>query len=329
MMSVLRAYKSSCFSLALFLIFTAGAARGQQSPPEDNPSAMFEQLSTQAASAREAGRVDDAIRDYQSALKLQPNWAEGWWYLGTLNYDADHYSVAIPALQRLIALNPQMGAALAFLGLSEFETKDYKNSLAHLQQAQQQGYGDDAELGKVASYHLALLYNWGGEFEKTVEVLAPGLRRSRPPDKIKMALGMALLRIPLLVNDIDPGKDALTHAVGEAAVWLYGHDSASAVEALRQLLREYPKTPYLHYACAEALEEIGKHDEALRELAEETKVSPRSALAYVRMASLNLQLHQAKQGLPQARQAVILAPQSNAAHEVLAQTLKSLGDVQE
>ena len=43
--------------------------------------------------------MDDAIRCYRSALKLQPHWAEGWWYLDTLNYDADNYAEAIPALQ--------------------------------------------------------------------------------------------------------------------------------------------------------------------------------------------------------------------------------------
>ena len=118
--------------------------------------------------------------------------------MGTLNYDADHYPEAIPALRSLIALNPAMGPALAFLGLSEFETKDYKNSLVDLQKAQQQGYDGDAELAKVATYHLALLYNWSGEFEKAVEVLNPAIKGSRAPDDIKAALGMALLRIPLL-----------------------------------------------------------------------------------------------------------------------------------
>jgi tetratricopeptide (TPR) repeat protein len=329
MMGTPRASNRWCFSLALLLVFLVPAPAAQKSSPESHPATdTFEQLATQATSAREAGRVGEAIRSYQGALQLQADWAEGWWYLGTLNYDADHYAEAIPALQRLVALNPQMGPALAFLGLSEFETKDYGNSLGHLQQAQQWGYGDDAELANVASYHLGLLYNWAGKFEKAVEVLAPGVAHSRPPGEIKMVLGMALLRIPLLVSELDPGQDALIHAAGEAAVLLYDRDSAAPVEALRQLLREYPKTPYLHYACGEALEQIGRNDEALREFGEETVVSPRSALPYVKMASLTLQLRQPKQALPPARQAVLLAPRSNATHEVLAQVLKGLGDVQ-
>jgi tetratricopeptide (TPR) repeat protein len=333
MIGMLRANKPCGFSLALFLVlsFNPGVACGQQSPPESNPNsnAAFEQFSTQAASAREAGRADEAIRFYQSALKLQPDWAEGWWYLGTLNYDANHYAEAISALQNLVALNPEMGPALAFLGLSEFETKDYKNSLVHLQQAQQHGYGDDAELATVASYHLALLFNWSGEFEKTVEVLGPAIKRSRPPDEIKVALGMALLRIPLLLSEVDPGKDALIHAAGEAAALLDDGNSAAAADALRQLLAEYPKTPYLHFAYAAALGGTGKDQQALRELVEETRVSPQSALPFVRMASLNLQLHHVKEALPSARRAVLLAPRSIEAHEVLAQTLKDLGQIQE
>jgi tetratricopeptide (TPR) repeat protein len=332
MMWMLRAGKYCCFSLALFFaFFTAGAARGQTSLPENssNPNATFEQFSEQAASAREAGRVDDAIRFYQRALKLQPDWAEGWWYVGTLHYDADHYAEAVPALQKLVDLSPQMGPALAFLGLSEFEIKDYKKSLIHLQQAHQQGYGDDAELAKVATYHLALLFNWSGEFDKTVEVLAPAVKGGRAPDEIKVALGMALLRIPLLASDVDPGKDALLHAAGEAAALLDGGNSAAAADALRQLLVEYPKTPYLHCAYADALAGTGKFEDALRELSEETKVSPGSALPYVRTTSLHLQLHHAKEALPPARKAVLLAPRSTATHEVLARTLKDLGETQE
>ena len=328
MMWTLRASKHSCFSLALFFVLLAPATSPAQQPPPDG-NATFQQLSAQAASAREAGRTDDAIRLYQSALKLQPDWPEGWWYVGTLNYDADHYPEAIPALRSLIALNPAMGPALAFLGLSEFETKDYKNSLVDLQKAQQHGYDGDAELAKVATYHLALLYNSNSEFEKTVEVLGPAIKGGRAPDDIKAALGMALLRIPLLPGEVDPGKDALIHAAGDTALMLDSGNLAAAADSLRQLLAEYPTTPYLHYAYASALADSGKNEETLREFAEETKVSPRSALPYIRMAALNLQLHHPKEALPSARKAVLLAPKSAAAHEVLAQTLKNSGEIPE
>jgi tetratricopeptide (TPR) repeat protein len=331
MMLILRLNHCRSFPFVLLLLLLSlGSARGQSNPPtyRSIPGATFDQLSAEATSSREAGRADDAIGSYQAALKLQPDWAEGWWYLGTLNYDADRYAEAILALQKLVVLNPQMGPALAFLGLAEFETKAYKNSLAHLQQAQRLGYGDDAELAKVATYHLALLLNLNGEFEKTVELLDQGVGRNRPPDEIKVALGMALLRIPLLAREVDPGKDALIRAAGEAAVLLENGNSAAAADEIRRLLVEYPKIPYLHYAYATALEATGEYDNALREFREEIRVSPRSALPYIRIASLSLQLHNAKEALPSSKQAVLLAPQSAAAHDVLARTLKQLGEIQ-
>jgi tetratricopeptide (TPR) repeat protein len=327
MSRMLRANKYNCLSLALLFVLLAGSAAGQTTPPNNNLT--FEQLSAQAASAREAGRADDAIRLYQSALKLQPDWAEGWWYMGTLNYDADHYPEAIPALQNLVALNPSMGPAFAFLGLSEFETRNYKDAFIHLQKARQQGYGDDAELEKVATYHLALLFIRNGDFEKAVAMLAREITGSHPSNEIKVALGLALLRIPLLPSEVDPGNDALIHAAGEAAAQLGGGNPSAAADSLRQLVVEYPKTPYLHSAYGSALADSGKYEDALRELAEETKVSPQSALPYIRMAVVNLQFHHAKEALPPARQAVLLAPQSAAAHDALAQTLQALGETQE
>jgi tetratricopeptide (TPR) repeat protein len=327
MSSIPRATKYSCVSLALLLVLSATSTAGQTAPPDN--SLPFEQISAQAAASREARRVDDAIRLYQSALKLQPDWAEGWWYLGTLNYDADHYAEAIPALQNLIALNPRMGPALAFLGLSELETKNYKDAFIHLQQAQQQGYGDDSELENVATYHLALLFTRNGEFEKAVAVLAREIRGSRPSNEIKVALGLALLRIPLLPSEVDPGNDALIHAAGEAEALLDGGDPAAAADSLRQLLVEYSNTPYLHYAYSLALADTGKYEETLRELSEESRVSSRSALSYIRMALVNLQFHHAKDALQSARQAVLLVPQSAAAHDALARALQALGEIPE
>ena len=259
----------------LLALLTSASLLAQPSAPQSPATVTFEQLSAQAASAREAGKVDEAIHLYHDALQLQPDWAEGLWYLGTLNYDANHYAEAVGALQSLVGLSPElspdMGPALAFLGLSEFEIKDYKNSLVHLQQAQQQGYGDDSQLAKVATYHLALLLNRTGEFEKTADLLGPVVRASRPPDQIKVALGMALLRIPLLPEEVDPGNDALIHSAGEAAALLYGRDAHAGVAALRQLAEAYPKTPYLHNAYAAALAADGKNEESLQKTREAAK----------------------------------------------------------
>src|SRR6202035_1011145 len=109
----------------------------------------FEVVAKSATAAREAGRADEAIRRYGRALETNSGWEEGWWYLGTLLYDADRYSEAIPAFQKLVGLVPNAGPAWNFLGLCEFETKDYANSLAHLEKGLTLGDADDPETARV------------------------------------------------------------------------------------------------------------------------------------------------------------------------------------
>ena len=81
-------------------------------------------------------------------------------------YDRDRYAEAIPALRKLVQFAPNLGSAWAFLGLSEFETHDYDSSLTDLEKAHSIGVADDQELARVSGYHLALLLNRHGDFER-------------------------------------------------------------------------------------------------------------------------------------------------------------------
>ena len=46
----------------------------------------FETLAKSATTAREAGKKDEAIANYHRALDVNPEWEEGWWYMGTMLY---------------------------------------------------------------------------------------------------------------------------------------------------------------------------------------------------------------------------------------------------
>ena len=51
----------------------------------------FETLSKQAMEARDVEALDEAIVLYQQALRLKPDWDEGWWYAGSIAHDQDKY----------------------------------------------------------------------------------------------------------------------------------------------------------------------------------------------------------------------------------------------
>lgn len=244
----------------------------------------FENIAAKASSAREAGRTDDAIRNYRAAVELRPSWDEGWWYLGTLLYDSDHFEEAIPALRRVVALQPKAGPAWVFLGLSEFETGDYADSLTSLRTARGMGFAENPDVEKVTLYHLGLLLNLNGQFEEATELLDSAFGPSHFTDQIKVALGLAFLHVPILPGQLDPANDALIHAAGETAVLLANRETGSAARSLEQMLRDYPGTPYLHYQYGIVLAASSQYPQAELQLREETKITSDSTAVFQALA---------------------------------------------
>ena len=314
--------------LAMILVsWAAVAVFGQSSSasPDNARTADFEAVARSATNAREAGHADEAIHEYRRAVASNPGWEEGWWYLGTLLYDADSYSEAIPAFQKLVELVPSAGPTWNFLGLCEFETRDYGKALEHLQKGLTLGDADDPDTARVAKYHLALLFIRSGESDKAATLLASTLGESEAAPQIKTALALAMLHVPLLPKEIDPSHDALVYAAGETAAAMAQNNSAKALTAFPSLLKDYPGTPYLHYAYGKALASAGRDEEALRQQSEEEGVSPKSALPWIEISQLELRLRHPQQAVHAAEEAVQRAPDSPDSRRTLGHILQALG----
>jgi tetratricopeptide (TPR) repeat protein len=65
-------------------------------------TADFAALSTQANAARDNNQLDQAATLYKRALALRPQWTEGWWSLGAIQYDRNQYADAARAFQALV-----------------------------------------------------------------------------------------------------------------------------------------------------------------------------------------------------------------------------------
>ncbi len=119
----------------------------------------------------ESGQTSAAIRDYQRVLESRPEWKEGWWNLGVLQYGANQFTDAISTLQHVVGFAPDLGVAWSLLGLSEFETRNFADALVHLEKAQSLGIKDDAEVERVSIYHLGLLLVRTGKFDRASDLL--------------------------------------------------------------------------------------------------------------------------------------------------------------
>ncbi len=301
------------------------AASPTRSQQDSAAKSRFEEVARRADEARVANRLEDALGLYQQALALNPRWDEGWWYLGMLEYEGDHYADALPAFRNLVGLTPKYGPGWALMGLCEFETKDYKNALVHLQYARSLGLQGNEELVNVIRYHEALLLILKGEFEGATELLNTMVARGEVSNSVKRAMGLALLRVPLLPDQVDPSKDALVHDAGDVAEIIASANLEQAEAAFRQLLKDYPNTPFLHYAYGSVLVSLSRYDDAAQAFRAEMKITPESALPYMELAYVYLRVNRFQDALPLGEQAVKRAPQSFAAHYLLGRTLFELG----
>ena len=226
------------FALLLF------GATGRSSPP---PAAPFAQVSKQAAAAREANRLDDAVRLYRESVRLRPNWTEGWWYLGTLLYDQDRYPEARSALRRFTALDPKAGPGWALLGLCEFETKEYRQAGEHLERARKLGIEANPQLTEVASFHEALLLTRFEKYEAALEILIDFARAGQDKPAMVEAAGIAALRKPMLPAELAEGDRELVMQVGRAVMDTGARRVAQAQKEFEEIIAHHPGEPQLLY----------------------------------------------------------------------------------
>src|SRR5215471_8524652 len=145
----------------ILLLLLASAAIGQTT------AQSFDELSAKAQQAYEANEIEQAAKLFADALKLRPDWTQGWWALGMIDYQRDHYPECRDELTRMVDIDSSAAPGWALLGLCEFRTKQYDNSFQHLRKAHMmvpegQGVG---QLFDMTDYHLALLLNRQGAFE--------------------------------------------------------------------------------------------------------------------------------------------------------------------
>ena len=293
------------------------------------PAPSFESLSKQATAAREHNDLVKALDFYRRALKLRPNWAEGWWYLGTLSYDQDRYAEGRDAFRRLAALDPNNAKAFALLGLCEYRTREYEPALGHLNRARMIGIGDiDPQMLQVLMYHAGILLTRFGDFEAAMQILLELVKKGNSGPPVIEAAGLAALRKPILPPDLPPEERELVFLAGRAVCSAAERNVAAAQQAFDNLLAEYPKSANVHYIYGAFLM-LSDPDGGLKEMLRELEVTPGHLPALVAVALEYLNRGEPGKSREYAQQAVKIAPGSFLAHAALGRVLVDLGELPE
>ncbi|HVP55699.1 MAG TPA: tetratricopeptide repeat protein [Candidatus Eisenbacteria bacterium] len=292
------------------------------------PAPSFAMLSTQAQAARDADRLDEAAVLYRKALALKPGWAEGWWALGTIQYDQNAYGDAAKSFTRLVALQPKSGTARVMLGLCQFELGQDAAALASLQEGRRLGIPTDPQFREVMLYHEGVLLQREARFESAQEILGQLCRQSPYPPQVNLAMGAVALR----VHDRQlPAAGTVDYQVmqnsGEATCLGAQRKYDDARRQFDALVAAYPQYPDLHYAYGKLLLDADDNDAAVAQFQAEIRNNPNDAISRLRIASAKYRIDSAA-GLPYAEEAVKLDPSLPLGHYLLGLLLLDTDDYQ-
>jgi tetratricopeptide (TPR) repeat protein len=302
-----------------------GGAR--QTPPKSTraTAAQFDRIVETANEARRAERWEDAIALYAKAVKLRPDFVEGYWYQGAGYYTLEKFPECRDAFRRVTRLSPKNGGAFAFLGLCEFGLKDYDRALQHLLQSRILGVDNDVRA--VVSYHAAIIMTRIEQYEQALQTLGEFAAAGNDSPRVIEAMGIATLRMAMLPNEVPPDRREMVLMAGRGTYMMATRQRAAAGTAFQALVERYPETPNVHYAFGVFLL-IEQPDKAIEQFKRELALQPNHSASLVQIAYEYLKQKNAEAALPWAQQAVEAAPSSFGSHKALGDALLETGDIE-
>jgi tetratricopeptide (TPR) repeat protein len=313
---------SGSFVLVVLVLLSAVPRVAAQANP-----ANFSDVVARANAARDVNDIPTAVELYRQALKLNAQWADGWWFIGSLEYGAGEYSLGQEALSHYLRLMPNAAPALAMRGLCEFESGEYPKSLQDIQRALGLGAANQSRNEKILHYHESLLLTRMGRFEDALRSYS-FFAREDPNPELLVAIGLAGLRTPLLPKELKTNQQDLFISVGKAAFAYIKGDKEKAHAEFQQVFAENPMLPNAHYLYGFLLYSSDP-EEALEEFKKELQVDPKNTAADVMLAWIPLMNNDGAEALAYARKAVAQDSSLPSAQLVLGKALTETGNAEE
>jgi len=297
---------------AFFVVLPlAGVLAGQTTrTPED--------LLKEAESLHRAGKLDQAIEDYRLFLRQYPDIAPVRSDLGAALAGAGRYEEAIAEYERALKLqpHPQIRLNLALAYYKAVQLNEAVGQFLPLHAA------DPGNL-KIALL-LGDCYFRLGEYRKAVELLEPLEAAHPGEQGLIYLLGMALIRDgqvskgEVLVDRIlRDGNSAEAHLLlGAARLAIY--EASGAVDELSLAVKLNPKLPLAHYLYGQALLTLGNRTEAMQCFREELEIDPNEFGSNLYLGVLLNQGEQYKEAVPHLVRALHVRPDEPAARYQIA-----------
>lgn len=307
--------KSMNRALLSVLLLEAAAGLAQVQPRG------FNEVARQAEQARTSGHITEALQLYRQAVQLHSDWVDGWQALSTIYYAQERFPEASYALAHLIRAGKDADLAYAYLGLCEYEMRDYQHAFEHLGHWVAAGAPGDEHLADAASVRWAELLTKNGRFDESLYLLNKMAERYGPDSALVEIVGLAWLRIDDLPEHYPPARREQVWLAGSAYAWMAANKPDRSHAFLDKMADYYNQEPGVHLLRGSVDEVESRHADARKEFQEELKISPNSTSALVQLALLDLRLGELNEALDAATRAVALEPNKAQSHFALGQVL--------
>ncbi|HNX48994.1 MAG TPA: tetratricopeptide repeat protein [Thermoanaerobaculaceae bacterium] len=295
-----------------------------------NPGAWLAMNNLGVALARE-GNLTEAIRSYQDALRIRPDYAEAHDNIGVALVRAGHAAEAIPHYREALRIWPthaethnNLGAALAGVGKTDEAVGEYREALRL-----RPGYTE-------ARTNLGTALVSQGKSGEAIAQYEAALRDAPDSAAAHNNLGLALVSEGRIDEAVREYREAIrstpdfaeTHN-NLAAALVSGGNRKEAIPHLREALRLKPNYAEALYNLGTALAAEGALDEAVGRYREALRLRPDYAEAHHNLGTALASQGHLAGAIAEYREAVRIRPDYAEAHQNLGMALASEGRIGE
>ena len=291
-----------------FLIFAAvipiacalssgGVAQVVSSQIQDQVQAHF----LAAQQYQQQGRLDDAVREYQAVLRLQPGIPEAYANLGLVYYAKGDFEDSAKALASAAKLRPEMRGVSLWLGIDEVRLNQPAQGVTHLREAIRL---DPKE--KLAQSWLGTALWDAGQMDAALLQLRKAATQFPDDPDLLFALGEAYGKAAKQQSEKLLGDSTGTATSDRiyASAYAADRDWTKAEGHLRRAIARDPHSVDAHLELAEVLLQEANLPAAQMQLDHAVALAPNSAAVLARSGELLVLAEQQAEGLSRIDQAL-------------------------
>jgi len=313
------------FALVLLSAF-AVSAFAQQPASNQNQVELHERLAQQYLSER---KPELAIPELEKVVALDPGNVDASANLGVLLFFRGDYKISIPHLQAALKLQPGLSKVEALLGFAEEHTGDLDDARKDLEASF--SAVQDQKLKLQVGLDLLGIYNAASDLDDA-GVMVAQLRKAFPanPEVLYAAYrtyadlsGESMLALSLAAPDSAQMHQLLAHEETRDG------NTNSAIAEYRKAIAIDPKLPGVHFELAELLhtsQDPAIQKEAVQEYRAALAQDPQDEKALCRLGDVAAQSGDLKQEYADYSKAVALEPADAEAKLDLAKALLEMNE---